>query len=69
MSPPVPRPHHPCIATPQALLRQILTLEKPEEAPVLISRTKHQEEFADKQETLEAREIFPWKAVALTSIV
>jgi ABC-type nitrate/sulfonate/bicarbonate transport system ATPase subunit len=56
-------------ATPQALLRLILALEEPEEAPVLISEDKHQEESSDRQETLEARQIFPWKAVALTSAV
>ncbi len=56
-------------ATPQALLRLILALEEPEEAPVLISESKHQEEPSDRQETLEASQIFPWKAVALTSAV
>ena len=56
-------------ATPQALLRLILAMEEPEEAPVLISEAKYQEEPSEKQETLEARQTFPWKAVALTSAV
>ena len=57
-------------ATPEALLRLILTLEEPEVEPVLITKIKKQKKAADEEEEKTSREQgFPWKAVAITSAV
>ena len=60
-------------ATPEALLRLILTLEEPEVEPVLITKIKKQkkasEEEEEEEEALKRDQGFPWKAVAITSAV
>ena len=58
-------------ATPEALLRLILTLEEPEVEPVLITKIKKQKKAADEEEEepLNRHQGFPWKAVAITSAV
>ena len=58
-------------ATPEALLRLILTLEEPEVEPVLITKIKKQKKAADEEEEepLNPHQGFPWKAVAITSAV
>jgi len=58
-------------ATPEALLRLILTLEEPEVQPVLITKIKKQKKAADdeEEEPLNRDQGFPWKAVAITSAV
>jgi hypothetical protein len=55
-------------ATPEALLRLILTLEEPEAEPVLTSpRIKGRKRSSDVEMIPDHSRIFPWKAVALTS--
>lgn len=58
-------------ATPEALLRLILTLEEPEVEPVLITKIKKQKKAADEEEEepLNRHQGFPWKAVTITSAV
>ena len=58
-------------ATPEALLRLILTLEEPEVEPVMITKIKKQKKAADEEEEepLNPHQGFPWKAVAITSAV
>jgi hypothetical protein len=57
-------------ATPEALLRLILTLEEPEVEPVLITKIKKQKKGSDEEEVpLNLDQGFPWKAVAITSAV
>ena len=59
-------------ATPEALLRLILTLEEPEVEPVLITKIKKQKKASEEEEEEEALKRdqgFPWKAVAITSAV
>jgi len=57
-------------ATPEALLRLILTLEEPEVEPVLITKIKKQKKASDEEdEPLNRDHGFPWKAVAITSAV
>jgi hypothetical protein len=56
-------------ATPEALLRLILTLEEPEIQPVLITKDKKGKKFSDEEEIPDRGQRFPWRAVALTSAV
>ncbi len=56
-------------ATPEALLRLILTLEEPEVEPVLITKVKKGKKSSDVEEIPDRALSFPWKAVALTSAV
>ena len=57
-------------ATPEALLRLILTLEEPEAEPVLSSQTKKQKKSPDKELSPDrGQAAFPWRAVALTSAI
>ena len=56
-------------ATPEALLRLILTLEEPEIEPVLSSKSKKQKMTGEEELSLEPVQTFPWRAVALTSAV
>jgi hypothetical protein len=57
-------------ATPEALLRLILTLEEPEIEPVLITKIKKEKKGSDKEEEPLSRDQgFHWKAVAITSAV
>ncbi len=56
-------------ATPEALLRLILTLEEPEIQPVLITKVKKGKKFLDDEEISDRGQSFPWRAVALTSAV
>ena len=57
-------------ATPEALLRLILTLEEPEDKPVLITKIKKQKKSSDEELPSDrAQAAFPWRAVALTSAV
>ena len=57
-------------ATPEALLRLILTLEEPEVEPVLITKIKKQKKASEEEEeALKRDQGFPWKAVAITSAV
>jgi len=56
-------------ATPEALLRLILTLEEPEIQPVLITKDKKGKKFSDEEEIPDRGQSFPWRAVALTSAV
>ena len=54
-------------ATPEALLRLILTLEGPEVEPVLITKVKKGKKPSDEEDIPDRGPSFPWKAVALTS--
>ena len=56
-------------ATPEALLRLILTLEEPEVEPVLITKVKKEKKSSDEEEIPDRGQSFPWKAVAITSTV
>ncbi|MEB3184452.1 MAG: hypothetical protein VKM97_01060 [Cyanobacteriota bacterium] len=57
-------------ATPEALLRLILTLEEPEAEPILSSKTKKQKKSSDEElPSHRGQAAFPWRAVALTSAV
>jgi len=56
-------------ATPEALLRLILTLEEPEVEPVLITKIKKGKKPSDEEEISDRGLNFPWKAVAITSAV
>jgi hypothetical protein len=57
-------------ATPEALLRLILTLEEPEAEPVLSSKTKKQKKSSDEELLSDRGQVaFPWRAVALTSAI
>jgi hypothetical protein len=56
-------------ATPEALLRLILTLEEPEVEPVLITKVKKGKKSSDEEEIPDREQSFPWKAVAITSAV
>ncbi|MCP9903541.1 hypothetical protein KBY85_05235 [Cyanobium sp. BA5m-10] len=56
-------------ATPEALLRLILTLEEPEVEPVLITKIKKEKKTSDDEEQSSLDQGFPWKAVAITSAV
>ena len=56
-------------ATPEALLRLILTLEEPEVEPVLITKIKKEKKASEEEEPLNSDQSFPWKAVAITSAV
>jgi len=56
-------------ATPEALLRLILTLEEPEIQPVLITKDKKWKKSSDEEEIPDRGQSFPWRAVALTSAV
>jgi hypothetical protein len=55
-------------ATPEALLRLILTLEEPEVEPVLITKIKKEKRSSGEEESPERGQIFPWRAVAITSL-
>jgi hypothetical protein len=55
-------------ATPEALLRLILTLEEPEVEPVLITKIKKEKKSSGEEESPERGQIFPWRAVAITSL-
>jgi hypothetical protein len=54
-------------ATPEALLRLILTLEEPEIEPVLITKVKKGKKSSDEEEIPDRGLSLPWKAVAITS--
>jgi hypothetical protein len=55
-------------ATPEALLRLILTLEEPEVEPVLITKIKKAKKSSDEEEIPDrGQAAFPWRVVALTS--
>ena len=57
-------------ATPEALLRLILTLEEPEVEPVLSSKTKKQKKTGEEELLPDlGKAALPWRAVALTSAV
>jgi len=56
-------------ATPEALLRLILTLEEPEVEPVLITKVKKGKKSSDEEEIPDRRQSFPLRAVVLTSAV
>ena len=56
-------------ATPEALLRLILTLEEPEIQPVLITKDKKGKKSSDEEEIPDRGQSFPWRAVAFTSAV
>ena len=56
-------------ATPEALLRLILTLEEPEAEPVLITKIKKVKKSSDEEEIPDRDQAFPLRAVALTSAV
>ena len=56
-------------ATPEALLRLILTLEEPEVEPVLITKTKKERRSSDEEKVPDRGRSFPWRAVAITSAV
>jgi hypothetical protein len=57
-------------ATPEALLRLILTLEEPEVEPVLITKIKKQKKSSDEEQSLDrGQAAFPLRVVALTSAV
>jgi hypothetical protein len=56
-------------ATPEALLRLILTLEEPEVDSVLTTKIKKQKKASEVDEQLNRYQGFPWKAVAITSAV
>jgi len=57
-------------ATPEALLRLILTLEEPEVEPVLITKNKKAKKSSEEAEIPDrGPSAFPWSVVALTSAV
>ena len=57
-------------ATPEALLRLILTLEEPEAEPVLITKIKKVKKSSDEEEIPDrGKAILPWRVVGLTSAV
>jgi hypothetical protein len=56
-------------ATPEALLRLILTLEEPEGEPVLSTKTNKPEKSSDEGQFADRGQSFPWRAVAITSAV
>jgi hypothetical protein len=57
-------------ATPEALLRLILTLEEPEAEPVLITKIKKQKKSSDEELPSDrGQAAFPWRVVALTSAI
>ena len=56
-------------ATPEALLRLILTLEEPEIQPVLITKIKKVKKSSDEEEIPDRGQAFPLRAVVLTSAV
>ena len=57
-------------ATPEALLRLILTLEEPEVEPVLSSKTKKLKKTGEEEMSPDlGQATLPWKVVALTSAV
>lgn len=56
-------------ATPEVLLRLILTLEEPEVEPVLITKIKKEKRSSGEEESPERGRNFPWRAVAITSLV
>ena len=56
-------------ATPEALLRLILTLEEPEVEPVLSAKTKKQKTSFDEEQPADRGQSFPWRAVTLTSAI
>ena len=57
-------------ATPEALLRLILTLEEPEAEPDLITKIKKVKKSSDEEEIPDrGQSAFPWRVVALTSAV
>jgi hypothetical protein len=56
-------------ATPEALLRLILTLEEPEAEPVLITKVKKGKKSSNEEEIPDRGQNFPWKAVTITSMV
>ena len=56
-------------ATPEALLRLIMTLEEPEVEPVLITKVKKEKKSSGEEESPDRGQSFPWKAVAITSTV
>jgi hypothetical protein len=56
-------------ATPEALLQLILSLEEPEGEALLSSKTKKQKKALDNELSPRSGQTFPWRAVALTSVV
>lgn len=52
-------------ATPEALLRLVLSMEEPEEASVLQAASSKQKR---KPKSIAAQTGFPWRAVAITSV-
>jgi hypothetical protein len=56
-------------ATPEALLRLILTLEEPETEPVLINKIKKGKKSSDEEEIPDRVQAFPLRAIVLTSAV
>jgi hypothetical protein len=56
-------------ATPEALLRLILTLEEPETEPVLITKIKKAKKSSDEEEIPDRGQSFPWRAIVFTSAV
>ena len=57
-------------ATPEALLRLILTLEEPEVEPVLSSKTNKQKKTGEEELSPDlGKAALPWRAVGLTSAV
>ena len=56
-------------ATPEALLRLILTLEEPEAEPVLSGKAKKPKKTSEEDPSPDRGQAFPWRAVALTSAV
>ena len=56
-------------ATPDALLRLILTLEEPEAEPVLITKIKKQKKSSDEELSPKRGQASPMRAVALTSAI
>ena len=56
-------------ATPEALLRLILTLEEPETEPVLSTKPKKQKKTCEDELSPDRAQNFPWRTVALTSAV
>jgi hypothetical protein len=56
-------------ATPEALLRLILTLEEPEAEPVLSSKTKKHKKSIEEELSSVSSQAFPLRAIALTSAI
>lgn len=57
-------------ATPEALLRLILTLEEPETEPVLRGKSKKQRKSIEEELSPDrGQAAFPWRVVAITSVV